>query len=148
MGGGEAVYRATPDTPRHTDVFGSDYMIKEVLAFDYAIAQGRKLLADNTAETLIFSSSDHECGGVAIVGLNDAANAQNNGTYIRTYAMGPRQNGAKASSGGAATATTVANPAGVKRGDIDFGTTSPNGWYPNYTNYICLLYTSPSPRDS
>lgn len=136
MGGGEAVYRATPDTPRHTDVFGSDYMIKEVLAFDYAIAQGRKLLADNTAETLIFSSSDHECGGVAIVGLNDAANVQNNGTYIRTYAMGPRQNGANASSGGAATATTVANPAGVKRGDIDFGTTSPNGWYPNYTNYI------------
>lgn len=135
VGGGEAVYAATPSTARHDSVYGSDYLIKEVLAFDYAVAQGRKLLSDGDSKTLIFSSSDHECGGTAIVGLHDQNDAQGNGTMIRTYAMGPRQDGINASSGGAATATTVANPAGVERGDIDFGTTSPNGWYPNYTTY-------------
>lgn len=136
VGGGEAIYGVTPTTPRHTDIYGSDYLIKEVLAFDYSIAQARKLLDETDTKTLIFSSSDHECGGTAIVGLHDAANAQNNGTNVRTYALGPKQNGTSASSSGAATATTVANPAGVTRGDIDFGTTSPNGWYPNYTTYV------------
>jgi alkaline phosphatase len=135
VGGGEAVYGVTPTTPRIDSVYGSDYLIKEVLAFDYAVAQGRKLLSETTSKTLIFSSSDHECGGTAIVGLHDTHDAQNNGTLIRTYAMGPRQNGIGASSSGAATATTVANPAGTQRGDIDFGTSSPNGWYPNYTTY-------------
>ncbi|NMH27896.1 alkaline phosphatase [Flavobacterium silvaticum] len=136
VGGGEAIYAVTPTTPRHTDVFGSDYLIKEVLAFDYSIAQARKLLNETDSETLIFSSSDHECGGTAIVGLHDSANAQNNGTYVRTYALGPKQNGNNAASSGPATATTNANPAGVQRGDIDFGTTSPNGWYPNYTTSV------------
>lgn len=136
VGGGEAVYGVTPVTPRHDSVYGSDYLIKEVLAFDYAVAQGRKLLSETNSKTLIFSSSDHECGGTAIVGLHDQNDAQNNGTRIRTYAMGPKQNGNSAASpSGAATATTVANPAGTQRGDIDFGTTSPNGWYPNYTTY-------------
>ncbi len=135
VGGGEAIYGVTPTTPRHDTVYGSDYLIKEVLAFDYAVAQARKLLAETTSKTLIFSSSDHECGGTAIVGLHDQADAQQNATRIRTYAMGPRQNGSSASSTGAATPTTVANPAGTTRGDIDFGTTSPNGWYPNYTTY-------------
>lgn len=134
-GGGEAVYGANPNTARHDSVFGSDYLIKEVLAFDYSIAQARKLLSETNSKTLIFSSSDHECGGTAIVGLHDTHDAQANGTLIRTYAMGPRQNGQNASSGGAATPTTVANPAGTQRGDIDFGTTHPNGWYPNYTTY-------------
>ncbi len=135
VGGGEAVYGVTPTTPRHDTVYGSDYLIKEVLAFDYSVAQARKLLTESTSQTLIFSSSDHECGGTAIVGLHDQADAQQNATRIRTYALGPKQNGNSASSSGAATPTTVANPAGTTRGDIDFGTTSPNGWYPNYTTY-------------
>jgi alkaline phosphatase len=136
VGGGEAIYGVTPTTPRQTDIYGSDYLIKEVLSFDYSIAQGRKLLDEGNTKTLIFSSSDHECGGTAIVGLHDSADAQNNGTHVRTYALGPRQNGVGASSSGPATATTVANPAGAMRGDIDFGTSSPNGWYPNYTTYV------------
>jgi alkaline phosphatase len=135
VGGGEAIYGVTPTTPRHDTVYGSDYLIKEVLAFDYSVAQARKLLNETTSKTLIFSSSDHECGGTAIVGLHDQADAQQNATRIRTYAMGPRQNGNGAASSGPATPTTVANPAGTTRGDIDFGTTSPNGWYPNYTTY-------------
>ncbi|MDR1876383.1 MAG: hypothetical protein LBQ84_02025 [Flavobacteriaceae bacterium] len=136
VGGGEAVYGVTPSTPRHSNVFGSDYLIKEVLAFDYSIAQARKLLNETNTKTLIFSSSDHECGGTAIVGLHDSNDAQANGTYVRTYALGPRQNGIDASSGGSATATTVANPTNVQRGDVDFATNSPNGWYPNYTTYV------------
>lgn len=77
----------------------------------------------------------HECGGTALVGLHDAGNANENGTYVRTYALGPRQNGNDASSGGGANATTVATPANIQRGDIDFGSTSPSGWFPNYSTY-------------
>ncbi len=135
VGGGDANYTATPTTPKVSNVFGSDYLIKEVLAFDYAVAQGRKLLKDTCTRTLLFSTSDHECGGTAIVGLHDTSNAQANGTFIRTYALGPRQDGIPASSSGAATATTVATPSDLTRGDIDFGATNPNGWYPNYTTY-------------
>lgn len=134
-GGGEANYTATPGTPRVPGLYGSDYMIKEVLAYDYAVAQGRKLLSNQKSKTLIFTSSDHECGGMAVVGLHDDADAQANGTKIRTYALGPKQNGVNASSSGPATATTKANPANVTRGDIDFGATSQEGWYPNYTMY-------------
>jgi len=134
-GGGEAIYAVTPTSERHSDIFGSDYLIKEVLAFDYSVAQGRKLLADNNSKTLIFSTSDHECGGTAIVGLHDSKDAQNNGTKIRTYALGPKQNDISAKSSGAATATTVAAPTNVKRGDIDHGTVDVNGWYPNYSTY-------------
>ena len=32
VGGGEAIYGVTPTTPRHDTVYGSDYLIKEVLA--------------------------------------------------------------------------------------------------------------------
>lgn len=135
VGGGEAVYTVTPTTARQDSVWGSDYLIKEVLAFDYSIAQARKLFQVPNSKTLIFSSSDHECGGTAIVGLHDHNDAQGNGTMIRTYAMGPRQNGNNASSSGSATATTKANPTGTQRGDIDFGTSSPYGWYPNYSTY-------------
>lgn len=134
-GGGDKNYSASPSTPR-TNLYGSDYLIKEVLAFDYSVAMGRRLLAgDDNNRTLIFSTSDHECGGTTIVGLHDANNAQNNGTYVRTYALGPQQNGIDASSGGPATTTTVANPSNVGRGDIDFGAKSPNGWFPNYSQY-------------
>ena len=135
VGGGDGNYAATPSTPRATGLYGSDYMIKEVLAYDYAVEQGRKLLANQKGKTLIFTSSDHECGGMAVVGLHDEADAQANGTKVRTYALGPKQNGVNAASGGPATATTNANPANVTRGDIDFGATSSNGWYPNYTTY-------------
>lgn len=135
VGGGDGVYSATPTTERVRNIFGSDYLIKEVLAFDYAVAQGRKLLNDQDSKTLIFSTSDHECGGTAIVGLHDAADSQKNGTLVRTYALAPKQNGITASSSGAATATTVATPTNVTRGDIDFGAKNPSGWYPNYTYY-------------
>lgn len=134
-GGGEANYTATPGTSRLSGIYGSDYMIKEVLAYDYAVAQGRKLLANQKAKTLIFTSSDHECGGMAVVGLHDEKDAQANGTKIRTYALGPKQNGSNASSSGPATLTTTANPANVTRGDIDFGASSSEGWYPDYTTY-------------
>lgn len=135
VGGGEAVYGATPTTARLSNIYGSDYLIKEVLAFDYSVAQARKLLSDPNSKTLIFSSSDHECGGTAIVGLHDQNDFQNNGTKIRTYAAGPRQNGVAASSSGAPSATTYATPTNVQRGDVDFATTSTNGWYPNYSLY-------------
>jgi alkaline phosphatase len=135
VGGGEAIYGVTPTTARQPDIYGSDYLIKEVLAFDYSVAQGRKLLDDTKSRTLIFSSSDHECGGTAIVGLHDQNDLQANGTMIRTYASGPKQNGIGASSSGPATTTTFATPSLVTRGDIDFATKSPNGWFPNYTTY-------------
>jgi alkaline phosphatase len=136
QGGGDAGYNATPMTPRVPGVYGSDYLIKEVLAFDYAVAQARKLMANNDEnQTLIFSTSDHECGGTAIVGLHDAKDAQQNGTFIRTYALGPRQKGVDASSGGSATVTTIASPIRISRGDIDFGARSQSGWYPNYRTY-------------
>ncbi|MXV38386.1 T9SS type A sorting domain-containing protein [Flavobacteriaceae bacterium Ap0902] len=126
LGGGDANYGANPDTPRHTDVFGSDYLIKEVLAFDYSINQARKLL-DDDSKTLIFSTSDHECGGTAIVGLHDEADAQNNNTKIRTYALSPRQDNDLGQY--------VPNPSGVTRGDIDFGAMTNDGWFPNYETY-------------
>jgi alkaline phosphatase len=136
QGGGDAAYGATPGAPRLPGVYGSDYLIKEVLAFDYAVAQARKLMENNDEnQTLIFSTSDHECGGTAIVGLHDTKDAQQNGTFIRTYALGPRQKGVDGSSGGGATATTFANPSRISRGDIDFGAKSPSGWYPNYRTY-------------
>ena len=135
VGGGDANYGATPTTPRLSGIYGSDYLIKEVLAYDYAVAQGRKLLSTPNSKILIFSSSDHECGGTSIVGLHDEADFQNNGTMIRTYAAGPRQNDSSAVSSGGPTPNTFATPTNLKRGDIDFATLSPNGWFPNYTTY-------------
>lgn len=134
-GGGEATYVATPSTPRVSGVYGSDYLIKEVLAYDYAVAQGRHLLNSPSNKTLIFSTSDHECGGTAIVGLHDTYDAQNNGTLVRTYALGPKQGGVPASSSGGPTATTFLTPTNLQRGDIDFGATDVNGWFPNYNTY-------------
>lgn len=134
-GGGDGTYDATPSTGRVPGVYGSDYLVKEVLAFDYAVAVGRKLLDEKDSKTLIFSTSDHECGGTAIVGLHDAQDAQNNGTLVRTYALGPRQNNVSASSNGGPTATTFLTPVNIQRGDIDYGTTNANGWYPNYSTY-------------
>ena len=110
-------------------IYGSDYLIKEVLAFDYAIGKGRELLEDGSSETLIFSASDHECGGLAVVGLHDEADAQNNGTKVRTYARTPSQ--AAANGGGA-----NINPAGVTAGAR---------WFPEYTMYNFQGYEWPQP---
>ncbi len=120
-GGGEANYVATPATPRTTNVYASDYMIKEVMAFDYAVAEGRALLATPTVtgKTLIFSTSDHECGGFAVTGLHDEADAQANGTKIRTYS-GQITKSVPAEAG-------YATPTNLVRGDGGVG-----GWFPDY----------------
>ena len=120
-GGGEANYLATPATVRTTNVYASDYMIKEVLAFDYAVAEGRALLATTTTtgKTLVFSTSDHECGGFAVTGLHDEADAQANGTKIRTYA-GQITKSVAAEAG-------YATPTNLVRGDGGAG-----GWFPDY----------------
>ena len=120
-GGGEANYGATPATPRATNVYASDYMIKEVMAFDYAVAEGRALLATpaTTGKTLIFSTSDHECGGFAVTGLHDEADAQANGTKIRTYS-GQITKSVAAEAG-------YATPTNLVRGDGSTG-----GWFPDY----------------
>ena len=120
-GGGEANYLATPATARTGSVYASDYMIKEVLAFDYAVAEGRALLATPaaTGKTLIFSTSDHECGGFAVTGLHDEADAQQNGTKIRTYS-GQITKSVPAEAG-------YATPTNLVRGDGGTG-----GWFPDY----------------
>jgi alkaline phosphatase len=120
-GGGEANYVATPATTRTTNVYASDYMIKEVLAFDYAVAEGRAHMAAATnGGTLIFSTSDHECGGFAVTGLHDEADAQANGTKIRTYS-GQITKSVAAEAG-------YATPTNLLRGDGGVG-----GWFPQYT---------------
>ncbi|MBD2769244.1 alkaline phosphatase [Hymenobacter sp. BT664] len=120
VGGGEANYVATPTTARTTNVYASDYMIKEVMAFDYAVAEGRALLAaPSNGRTLIFSTSDHECGGFAVTGLHDEADAQRNGTKIRTYS-GQITKSVAAEAG-------YATPTNLVRGDGGTG-----GWFPDY----------------
>ncbi|GAB3650966.1 hypothetical protein GCM10027594_26160 [Hymenobacter agri] len=121
VGGGDATYTATPGTARTTGVYASDYMIKEVLAFDYAVAEGRALLATpaTTGNTLLFSTSDHECGGFAVTGLHDEADAQQNGTKIRTYS-GQITKSVAAEAG-------WATPTNLVRGDG-----GPGGWFPDY----------------
>lgn len=100
-------------------IYGSDYMIKEVLAFDYAVEEGRKVLKDEAAgQTLIMQSSDHECGGFAVVGLHDENDAQKNGTKIRTYANQPTK----------PNKAMTPRPDSVTRGDVAIG-----GWFPEYT---------------
>jgi alkaline phosphatase len=116
---GESIYTATPTTEKNIGIYGSDYMIKEVLAFDYAVAEGRKFMNTGGGHTLIMSTSDHECGGVAIVGLHDEGDAQGNGTKIRTYAKQITQSN-----------PTYATPLGIVRGDG-----GKNGWFPQYITY-------------
>ncbi len=111
-----------PTAPTFENIYGSDYLIKEVLDFDYAIEEGRKLMADNSMETLLFQSSDHECGGLTIVGLHDSEDKQGNGTMIRTYAERPSN-----SLGG-----SNAQPGMIERGDDEFDVP---GWFPDYELY-------------
>ncbi len=120
----ELIYTDTAaNAKRNAGIYGSDYLIKEVLAFDYSIEKGRALLKDNTAQTLIFSTSDHECGGMALVGLHDEADFQNNGTKIRTYAATPQQDSASTSSGTKTTTNDNPRPVGLTPGAV---------WYPDY----------------
>ncbi len=120
VGGGEANYVATPATARTTNVYASDYMIKEVMAFDYAVAAGRALMAvPANGKTLIFSTSDHECGGFTVTGLHDEADLQQNGTKIRTYS-GQITKSVAAEAG-------YATPTNLVRGDGGAG-----GWFPDY----------------
>ena len=93
-------------------VYGSDYVIKEVLAFDYAIQAGREYLQEaGNGETLIFQTADHECGGFAAVSLNDPSRA----TGSRTYAGQPTQDGTSSPK--------RATPDNVARGA---------SWFPRY----------------
>ena len=112
----DVIYGDTVTKP-YTGIYGSDFLIKEVLAFDYAVEKGRQLLSDNTAQTLIFSTSDHECGGTALVGLHDEADFQKNGTKIRTYAATPSQD---AANGGGSNPRFAGVTPGAK-------------WFPDYT---------------
>jgi len=119
-GGGEANYTALPNTARTSNIYASDYMIKEVLAFDYAVAEGRSFMGNTSnGKTLLMSTSDHECGGFAVTGLHDEADAQQNGTKIRTYS-GQITKSVAAEAG-------YATPTNLVRGD---GGT--NGWFPQY----------------
>jgi alkaline phosphatase len=134
VGGGDAGVTATPTTARTTNVYGSDYMIKEVLAFDYAVAEGRALLnTPASGRTLLLSTSDHECGGFAVTGLHDEANAANNGTKIRTYA-GQITKSVAAEAG-------YATPNNLVRGDG-----GANGWFPDYvmTSFQGKDYPTPA----
>ena len=135
--GGEANYVATPSTPRTANVYASDYMIKEVMAFDYAVAEGRALLGtpSTTGKTLIFSTSDHECGGFAVTGLHDEADAQANGTKIRTYA-GQITKSVAAEAG-------YATPTNLVRGDGGTG-----GWFPDYVMNTFQGKDYPQPASS
>lgn len=114
------------------NVYGSDYLIKEVLAFDYAIKKGQNLLQDNSRKTLIFSTSDHECGGLTVVGLHDEADAQQNGTKIRTYAKTPKQDAASGNG---------SNPKPV-------GLTPGANWFPSYELYDFQGYKFPRPTSN
>ena len=135
-GGGDAGVMATPTTARAAGVYGSDYMIKEVMAFDYAVAEGRALLATPTSgKTLIFSTSDHECGGFAVTGLHDEADANRNGTKIRTYA-GQVGKSVSAEAG-------YATPTNLVRGDG-----GANGWFPDYTLATFQGKTYPQPTSA
>ncbi|OUJ74836.1 alkaline phosphatase [Hymenobacter crusticola] len=134
VGTGDAGVAATPSSPRTTNVYGSDYMIKEVLAFDYAVAEGRALLATPAGgRTLLLSTSDHECGGFAVTGLHDEANASGTGTKIRTYA-GQITKSVAAEAG-------YATPTNLVRGDG-----GANGWFPEYvmTSFQGKDYPTPA----
>jgi alkaline phosphatase len=120
-GGGDANYEATPGTARVPNVYGSDYIIKEVLSFDYAVAEGRRIMnVPVYGRTLLLSTSDHECGGLTLVGLHDEADAQENDTKVRTYA-------------GEITKTNLEEVAYATPNNLVRGDGGPGGWFPEYT---------------
>lgn len=108
----------------NADIYGSDYIIKEVLAFDYAIEVGRNWLLDSkNGQTLLAATSDHECGGTATVALHDEEDKNKNGSKVRTYADEIRKNGQF---------PIGANP---KDGTILRGDGGSLGWFPQYKMY-------------
>jgi alkaline phosphatase len=121
---------AASKTNSDSGQYGSDYLIKEVLAFDYALGKGRAFLRDTGRQTLIFSTSDHECGGLAAIALHDEADQQKNGTRVRTYAEGPAQDMASGNS-------TSINPKGLTPGAA---------WFPEYEMYQFQGYNWPQPK--
>ena len=135
-GGGDAGVTATPTTARRTDVYGSDYMIKEVMAFDYAVTEGRAFMVSAAnGKTLIFSTSDHECGGFAVTGLHDEADFNKTGTKIRTYA-GQISKSAAAEAG-------YATPTNLVRGDG-----GANGFFPQYVMHTFQGKQYPEPASA
>lgn len=93
------------------DISGSDYFIKEIQAYDYSVEEARKFMNDpQKGKTLIISTTDHETGGYAVVGLFDP---EKNG--VRSYAIEPQKNDVNPV------------PENIKRGDTD-----KNGWFPDY----------------
>jgi alkaline phosphatase len=107
-------------SPPLKGIYGSDYMIKEVLAFDYAIGIGRKLMNNKqSGETFIVVTADHECGGVAAVGLHDEHDSEHNQTHLRSYSLNPQKDGPM---------TPV--PENISRADLSNG-----GWFPEYELY-------------
>lgn len=119
----DVVYSANPadEALRIPGIYGSDYLIKEVLDFDHSIAAGRALLNDASAgETLIFQAADHECGGLTVTGLHDEDDFQGNGTQVRTYAERPSNSLGSAN----------AKPGRIDRGDDEIG-----GWFADYVMY-------------
>lgn len=112
----DGIYEGPKNANKVPGIYGSDYMIKEVLAFDYAIEEGRKLLNDKNDDTFIIATSDHECGGYAVVSLHDEADVRGKGTKLRTYAKEPNKS------------DKFPNPKGIKRGDAEIG-----GWFPEYS---------------
>lgn len=107
------------------NIYGSDYMIKEVLSFDHAIKEGRKLLQDKKSETLLFSTSDHECGAVAVLGLYDSTHKA-----LKTYVEEPTNQNRK-----------WATPKNIERGDK-----LTNGFFPEYVKYEFQGREYPKPK--
>ncbi|MCX7736572.1 MAG: alkaline phosphatase [Candidatus Kapabacteria bacterium] len=102
-------YASEKDTPEN--IYGSDYFLKEVLAYDYSVEEARKFMNDKkNGETLIIATADHETGGFAIVGLYDKD--KNN---VRSYAHEPKKENFNPV------------PKDIKRGDSET-----KGFFPNY----------------
>jgi alkaline phosphatase len=107
-------------------IFGSDYFIKEMQAYDYSVEEGRKFMNDSKkGKTLIITTADHETGGFSVVGLYDAEKKG-----VRTYANEPRKTDI----------TPVPN--GLKRGDSD-----KNGWFPDYELIDFQGWKWPKPKN-
>lgn len=103
------------------NVYGSDYLIKEVLAFDYAIEVARKFCINpKNGNSLLVVTSEHECGGSAVVSLHDETDTHNHGAKMRTYANEITKTG------------VFSNGANPFDGKINRGDVLTNGWFPNY----------------
>lgn len=119
------------------NVYGSDYLIKEVLAFDYAIDVARKFVQNpKNGNSLLVATSDHECGGSAVVSLHDENDTHHHGTKMRTYADEITKTGVF---------TSGANPLD---GKIMRGDAATNGWFPDYVLYDFQGKKYPKPKSN